>query len=190
MKTKIFLAYLRSFAHMLIMLCVAAVGLVVVPVAVLCMTDNHLPRWAWWWGNDKDGDSDDGWRTVHYHDGAHTGFWPRFIWFAVRNPCYNFTKRYGAVRLAGRRFIVIESGDPYTTNRDSAFDGRGYSGTFRRVLVFDDGQVIPMYYHVRQWGDSGVCLRVLLGYKLMGRNIDGEYVEPVFNINPLMGFEV
>jgi hypothetical protein len=175
----------------------AFAGLFVVPVAVLQMkpTDTNLPAWArGLWGNDKDGDGDDGWRTDHYPNGAWTGFWPRFLWFAIRNPCYNFSERYGAVSLEGRKFTVTDTGDPDTTNRGYCLDWAnqifsGHSGVFRRVLEFDDGQVVPMYYLVRQWGSSGMCLRVLLGWKLMGDNIKGSTVEPVFHINPFMGFQ-
>ena len=178
------------------------IGIPVVALAVLFMRkeDTHLPSWAWLWSNDKDGDSDEGWRTCHYPNGTHAAWWPRFQWFAIRNACFNFSMRYGGVVVKGRTYQVVDSGDPYTNNREAMIhwpSKYGQSGVLRRYVIFDDGQVAPMFYLVHQWGESKYCLRILLGYKLMGEIIvkpewvttpPPDWLEPAWHINPLMGF--
>jgi hypothetical protein len=183
-------SYLQCFAFMLSSLLMTVIGIPIVAIALLFMKkeDRHLPSWAWLWGNDKDGDGDQWWLSDHYPNGTHTEWWPRFNWFAIRNSCYNYGMKYGSIDLS-KTVEVYEKWDKEVSNRDSATTGRGVSGKLLRMAVFASGRVYPCFHLVRQWKDSGRCLRIYVGWKLKGKDIYGERGEPVMNINPLMGYE-
>lgn len=90
--------FLRALLHIVL----AAVGIVVVPIALLFKTSGTsvsdgrpiivLPDWAWLWSNDFDGALGDkrGWWDAHapFGLGAHH-FFSMFVWLAIRNPVNN-----------------------------------------------------------------------------------------------------
>lgn len=147
---------------------------------------DHLPGWL----SDFDtpdnpiyGDS--GFRIDHPND----TYWTRVLWL-WRNPAYGFD-----VNVLGRRVYtwpVIVSGDPWIGNMAAASIGRktGQSGYCR---VKGDG--CWEWYYVRQWGNTSKCVRIRLGWKLLGfaQRADGYPIGGLaqfcFSPNPWMHFD-
>lgn len=76
-------------------LCLAILGLVAVPMAlgtryvtIEDYDEDHWPDLFWIWGNDEEGVPE--WWFVRANQEWYTRYWPRFWWYAIRNPVNNF----------------------------------------------------------------------------------------------------
>lgn len=88
--------YILSWIPIIIIkLVLTLLGLIVVPIALatqhmtLGKSDlDHWPDFAWLWGNDEEGCPD--WWLKRAEQEWFTRYWPRFWWYAVRNPVNNW----------------------------------------------------------------------------------------------------
>lgn len=67
-------------------------GIFVVPIAILLAKDGRLPKWAWIWGNDRDGiEGDGGFKNEHCprYRLKYGSFLCKYIWLAIRNSSAN-----------------------------------------------------------------------------------------------------
>jgi hypothetical protein len=119
--------------------------------------------------------------------------WRRYInrvWWLVRNPGYGFSYRVLGHRVDSQPLVV--SGDPLVSDSVNLTMGRmhGLSG---HVLV-REGRAFE-FYLVRQYGKSGRCFRLRLGWKLLGWiNEPGQWplggkAQFVIGIKPLGRFQ-
>lgn len=161
-------------------LALAALGAVVTlsqyllsPLLALC-TAARLPGWLSWFQTPVDpllGDAG------HY---ARWAGWPPYIqrWaWLLRNPADGYDTRVAGATIDSLAWLRV-SGDPLTSNRP------GHSG-----WCYATCRGYWMFYYVRQWGDSGRCVRLYIGWKLMSavHGYTGRF-PLVLAFNPLMGF--
>lgn len=129
---------------------------------------DHLPRWlAWFDTPDNPLDGDLGYVMLHapFKGYGVTGI-KRYInrvWWLVRNPGYGFSYTMLGARIDSLPLVV--SGDPYVSDSPNLTIGRmrGFSGhvLLRSGTAFE-------FYLVRQYGQSGRCFRLRLGWKMLG----------------------
>lgn len=146
-------------------------------------TDRNMPKFFWKWDNDEYGlDGDPPWRGPEHANGNQSNWIWRFKWL-TRNPANNWSYHHlGYQAIEGTTFKVV--GDIETRNRDP-----GKSGSFSCTATTPDGKKWPCFMVVKQWGKSGRCLRMYLGWKNQSLSTDGTMTQYVFAINPLMGFK-
>ncbi len=156
------------------------------PMVVLFANDSGwLPAWLWWFqtpDNPLDGDS--GWRTEHRPFKLEDAGWKRWanrtgwLW---RNSMYGFKQSVlGVHRSFGDSLEVI--GDERTSDKPI-----GHSGVVMRYIGNGGKRTSFQYYRVMQWGNTGRCLRINIGWKLWDFTKQRQYYY-VFSVNPLMGF--
>ena len=128
----------------------------------------HLPRWLSWFDTpDNTLDGDLGYIASHApFRGYGVAGWRRYInraWWLVRNPGYGFS--YSVLGHQVNSMPRVVSGDPLVSDSVNLTVGRmhGLSG---HVLV-REGEAFE-FYLVRQYGKSGRCFRLRLGWKLLG----------------------
>ena len=129
---------------------------------------DHLPyELSYFSAEDNPLDGDIGYVMLHapFKGYGVTG-WRQYINRVVwlwRNPGYGFSYRVLGHRVDSQPLVV--SGDPLVSDSVNLTVGRmhGLSG---HVLVRDG--VAFEFYLVRQYGDSGKCFRLRMGWKLLG----------------------
>lgn len=128
----------------------------------------QLPDWlSYFSAEDNPLDGDVGYITLHapFKGYSQHGI-KRYInrvWWLVRNPGYGFSYQVLGHRVNSMPRVV--SGDPLVSDSVNLTVGRmhGLSG---HVLV-REGWAFE-FYLVRQYGSSGRCFRLRLGWKLLG----------------------
>jgi hypothetical protein len=175
--------YLCWLILILLSWCVDALGLIMVPLALLgCRAKSeHLPVWAWPWDNDRDGiNGDAGWRSATHANGNQARFGWRFVWLAIRNPGNNFGYLLGIAQTAKLTY-------DFRGDRDTS--DQGHPGHLS-VDAFRDGRHVAFghYYVYRYPCWPSRCLRVRIGWKLNDMLHDGSIAEIVCVVNPVMTF--
>lgn len=163
-------AVLRWLALLVADLAVFALAWLLAPVlpAFALRDKDHLPRWLSWFDTpDNPLDGDLGYVMLHapYKGYIVTG-WRQYINRVVwlwRNPGYGFSYSVLGAQINSQPLVV--SGDPYISDSPNLTIGRtrGLSGhvLLRSGTYFE-------YYRVKQYGDSGRCFRLRLGWKMLG----------------------
>lgn len=166
------------------------------PILPHFATDNgHLPCWlAYFDTPDNALDGDLGYVMLHapFKGYGATG-WRQYINRVVwlwRNPAYGFSYTMLGTRIDSLPRVV--SGDPYVSDSSNLTIGRmrGFSGhvLLRSGTAFE-------FYLVRQYGQSGHCFRLRLGWKMLGFLNEsaswplGGKAQFVFGIKPLGRFQ-
>ena len=173
----IYLDWLILFALSII---VDLLGFIVVPIALLfCDADsNHLPAWAQWWDNDRDGINGDGltgisgWRGPEHANGRERTFWWRFWWLVVRNPGNNFAYLCGAVPL----------GEFNSSTNAGGLIGSG-GGDSGYIFVTCDN--CWCFYAILPYSSTR-CVRIALGWKVW--DLASTRAEIVGLINPFASY--
>lgn len=129
---------------------------------------DHLPRWlAWFDTPDNALDGDLGYIMLHapFKGYGVTG-WRRYInrvvWL-VRNPGYGFSYEVLGATVWCPPLVV--NGNPLISDSPNLTIGRPH-GLSGHVLL-RSGKFFE-YYLVKQYGDSGRCFRLRLGWKMLG----------------------
>lgn len=181
-----------SFAVLKVLMYLLSFALV--PLLVLFEEDGWLPKWAsWFQTHDNSLDGDDGWKREHLLSLNPKGdsldplriYLKRVLWL-YRNPCYGFARDVLGAPLDREEFILITDGDRKTSNRPGHSGWVVYSAyVLTRFSRFAD---YWQFYLVKQYGQTGRCLRINLGWKLWGshNNVRRQFV---FSVSPLAGFE-
>lgn len=153
------LSLVRFIVGFVFLILAHVAGLFAVAVALVSTprSKTSLPPWAWWWDNADDGiNGDDGWRKEHCPD--YTSFGCRYRWLALRNRAHNFSRHVVGYKVSpGTRYRSW--GDPLTGNRP------GHSGWY--VVTAAGGRAF-CFYLIRRWPGTERCLRVYVGWKLLG----------------------
>lgn len=138
------------------------------PVLPAFARNAHLPKWLHWFDTpDNTLDGDEGFVTLHApFKGRGVRGWRRYInrvvWL-IRNPGYGFSYSVlGATILLTPRVI---SGNPFVSDSRNITIGRPH-GLSGHVLLRSGG--FFEFYYVRQYGNSGKCLRLRFGWKMLG----------------------
>ena len=137
--------------------------------------------------NDNDLDGDNGWHTEHMLllESKNYGLkrWlKRWLWL-WRNPAYTFGNEVCGAKIEPG-MPIYWAGDPAISNRP------GKSG---RLWIMCGPYWC--YYRIFQWGKSGKCLRIYLGWKLkpLAESEDNALAFPrymlVLYVNPFCSFE-
>lgn len=146
--TKLVLKWLLIGAPVLL---VTALSYLAAPFAVLFEHNGRLPRWLRWFQTyDRDLYGDPPWQRAH--PGLYKTRLGMLLWL-WRNPAGTFSYKFAGVWPEG---IVRRYGDRLVSNTPN-----GHSGCC--LTKVDNAW---LYYHVRQWSESGKCLRIVLGWKL------------------------
>ena len=163
-------AALRWMILLVADLSVFALAWILAPILpAFALGDRHrLPRWLRWFDTpDNSLDGDYGYIMQHapFKGYSQHGI-KRYInrvWWLVRNPGYGFSYHVLGHRVNSMPRVV--SGDPLVSDSVNLTVGRmhGLSG---HVLV-REGRAFELYL-VRQYGKSGRCFRLRLGWKLLG----------------------
>lgn len=188
---------LYAFLRYLLELPLQAASLIVVPVACLFVAPrdgkNRLPGWAAWFDEyDYGPDGDEGWQGPDNANGHQQEYWWR-VRFLLRNRINTFSKLIEGFRSKDVADLVLV-GDIKVSNRP------GHSGLMYIEARLKNGKQRFEYYYIRQWGNSGRCIRIRIGWKLkdlmeeyledgiLGNRPTREWVQFCFVINPVMGF--
>lgn len=169
--------YVEWLLLVTISLCVDALGVFIVPLAILFSDGRTLPRWAWIWDNDREPLGDD---TRGAAIAMATGFkrgYLRWCWLALRNPGNNFGYLLGFDQTAA---LYAFSGDKLTSDQ-------GHEGALYVTGNNAAGKHAFCFYYVKRWGATK-CLRVFLGWKIHDMVNDGTKAQIVLVINPFMTF--
>ncbi len=184
----------------------------VAPIALLFCSkeDDRLPKWAAWcdektYGINGDGEepspqnpAGSGWKGAEHANGRQREYLWRVRWLR-RNTANTFS-----VDVTGRVLNGLVEykvwGDPQTSDSNPGHNG------FLYCEAHVNNEVLPCYYWIRQWGNSGKCIRLYMGWKIknnwesvskrIGKCV-GDSIEVVedtdaqfvFVFNPFMGFE-
>lgn len=179
----------RILGLFVISLAMDLLSFIVVPIALIGLkeTDNHLPKWARWWETyDNDINGDIYWHGAEHANGKQRTYWWRLKWL-LRNMSGTFLYEVMGAKLKSDVYYVVE-GDVYVADRP-----HGKSG-FLYAEAHSDGKMWPCYLYVKQWGKTGRCLRLYLGWAFkFSRPLEGwerseRNVQYTFSVNPLMGF--
>ena len=140
--------YVLSWVPMvLIMLTLTLLGLVAVPLALGISGGRHKdwPDMFWIWGNDESKGTPDWWLN-NAANKWFTRYWPRFWWYAIRNPVNNhrfifedrspkvsgsFPKEFGSSMEAHELMA-------HNYRRAERWSWRGPFASYRRVWLEDD----------------------------------------------------
>lgn len=183
---------IKSFFMALLSFPVWLSKFIVVPIALaFCKeSDEHLPKWAYWYDEPEYGiNGDPYWKGIEHANGRERKYYWRLRWLS-RNSIGGFS--HSVMGFNSDRIRSLEwEGDPDTQNIPAAHSGRCYI-----KVTLDDGSIRECFYIVRQWGSSKKCFRGYFGYKLMdtlhsylrGEGYNSRQVQDVFSPNPLMGF--
>lgn len=160
------------------------VGLFVIPLALAFTSRDAENRMAFGnaWNEKFYGvNGDPYWRESHPD---FTSYWSRLLWL-YRNSDEWLVDQFGVVTadIAG----VTTIGDRNTANRPF-----GHSGRLNILVTMRDGTMYESTYIVKQWGNTGRCLRIYIGWKfkdVFSDDTPRPIIAPVFAINPLMGFQ-
>lgn len=169
--------FIRWALSVLVLWIAQLVGLIVVPVALswaVLRRNLRLPHWASAWDNHDYPSGDIYWQT-RYGLAAHTSFWLRFRWLALRNRAHNLSRWLG-VDDPGR--IVYCKG----VENGYADDDRRWTGWLwiRRERAFESYGVLPYPF------TGGKCgLRWRLGWKIKGGAKEDRPHRLVCNVMPL-----
>lgn len=121
------------------------------------------------------------WQRAHPN---YRAYWWRLIWL-YRNANKWLVDTYG-IKTADIA-SVSAIGDRNTANRPY-----GHSGKLNILVTLRDGTMHEATYIVKQWGNTGRCLRIYIGWKfkdvLENEDTPRDIIAPVFAINPFMGF--
>lgn len=144
------------------------IGLFVVPIALLFEREvdvselrnpvkgslnYRLPKWAWPWDNGDEGTFGDlYWRTEHHPDN-YGSFWVSYIWLAIRNPTFEWAKRFGGIRgsalekrVWGKHFQYNSSYPQNSIHDEIRVDNHlNAQGMAYRELDMDDGRTLAQY---------------------------------------------
>lgn len=189
-------AVLRWLILLVADLIVFAVAWLLAPILpAFAIGRDHLPRWlAWFDTPDNPLDGDLGYVMLHapFNGYGATG-WRQYINRVVwlwRNPGYGFSYSVLGAQINSQPLVV--SGDPYVSDSSNLTIGRmrGFSGhvLLRSGTAFE-------FYLVRQYGQSGHCFRLRLGWKMLGFLNEpiawplGGKAQFVFGIKPLGRFQ-
>lgn len=147
---------------------------------------DHLPSWLSWLDTpDSPIFGDAGFRAENPDS-----YWTRVKWL-WRNSAYGFS--WSVLGATINQTPVVESGDVWVGDNEATSIGRktGLSGTLK-ISCGDYWE----YYRVSQWGNTGKCTRVRIGWKLSGYIQDpknyplGSKAQFVFSARPWGGFAV
>lgn len=140
---------------------------ILAPVLPMFAIEGHLPDFLSWFDTpDNPLDGDSGFISEHApYPGEQTGvkrYVNRVAWL-LRNPAYGFTYSVLSHDVASMPRVI--HGDPLVSDSKNVTTGRatGLSGC---VIVSEDDAF--EFYYVRQWGSSANCLRLRLGWKMLG----------------------
>jgi hypothetical protein len=113
----------------------------------------RLPKWAWPWDNGDEGIyGDEGWRTEHHPD-DYASFKSKFLWLAIRNPSFEWAKRFGGVNGVPVEKRVYGTHFQYNSSypQDSIYDEirvdnyLNAQGMAYRELDMEDGRTLAQY---------------------------------------------
>lgn len=143
------------------------IGLFVVPIALLferevsrselrnpvdMLFNFRLPTWAWPWDNGDEGTCGDRyWRKHHPDD--YDSFKAKFIWLAIRNPSFEWAKRFGGIdgvpvekRVWGYHFQYNSSYPQNNIHDEIRVDNHlNAQGMAYRELDMMDGSTLAQY---------------------------------------------
>lgn len=128
---------------------------------------NHLPTWlAWFDTPDNSLDGDAGWLPTH----PNSTYWNRVCWL-WRNPAYGFDISVLGITVA--TMPTVMSGDKYVSDGPVSMIDRVTGEAINRTTGQSGSVHLTMgdyweWYHVSQWGKSNKCVRIRLGWKLLG----------------------
>lgn len=120
--------------------------------------ERHLPRWAWLWGNDRDGtlgDKRGWWRNKSA--GSPETFWNQYRWLALRNPVNNL-QRVWPLYINGKDLSKGYVGD-YRVDDDPFGGGWHFVWSGWRTG----------FYLIHEYG-NGRALEIRTGWKLRPEN--------------------
>lgn len=159
------------------------IGFFVIPLALAFTSRDSEHRMAFGnaWNEYFYGiNGDPYWREAHPD---YTRFWWRLMWL-YRNADNWLVEKFG---IPTADIISVSTiGDRSTSNRPF-----GHSGRLNIMVTLRDGTMHESTYIVHQWGNTGRCLRIYIGWKLkdvLSDDAPRPIIAPVFAINPLMGF--
>lgn len=189
-------AALRWLILLVADLSVFALAWILAPILPLfAVGKEQLPDWlSYFSAEDNPLDGDVGYITLHapFKGYSQHGI-KRYInrvWWLVRNPGYGFSYRVLGAQINSQPLVV--SGDPYVSDSPNLTIGRtrGLSGH----VLLRSGKFFE-FYLVRQYGSSGRCFRLRLGWKMLGfLNEPGQWplggkAQFVIGIKPLGRFQ-
>lgn len=184
------------FLLFLISIPVGIVARILTPILPLfAIGKDHLPKWLSWFDTtDNYINGDIGYVMLHApFPGDQTG-WRRYINRVVwlwRNSAYGFS--WSVLGATINETPTVVSGDIWVGDNAAESIGRktGLSGTVKIKC----GKYWE-YYRVSQWGNSGKCSRIRMGWKLSGYIQDpknyplGSKAQFVFSARPFGGFAI
>lgn len=205
--------FVKCFLIFLIDLPITILGILLTPFACLFVNkNNHLPKifkWMETYDNDMNGDGiapeDDpvghpadqhlpleqrrrggGWKGWEHSNGKFRSYKWRVLWL-LRNPVNTWAYVIIGCNTDNEDVKYEADGELLTTNSWPAKSG------FLYARCYTEGKMYPVYYYVRQWGNSKKCLRIYIGWKFrQARPLDqwekGGRKQFVFNMNPFMTF--
>lgn len=180
---RVLAGFIRAAAFFVIGLPVTALGLLVVPVALLfrvphpsttqAFTDPRqvpgywmlvtLRNWARWWSNEFDGALGDkrGWWNTYclkVFKRECTSFLCMFWWLAIRNPANYWSRVVTGVDVS--RCVILHLAGAAVVDED-------HPGWQVLAAVRDDGKVFPYFTWVAPWGfKPDHCAYVRIGWKI------------------------
>lgn len=135
----------------------------------------NLPKWAWPWGNKRDGCLGDIRGDYRFEQSPkwlrHSEYLLAFYWLAIRNPCNNFSRytegiavdmKYAtATTLSGQDVVKDRPGqEGYQFIHARGFDGLEYYGFYlvkrygNRFLVIRLGHKMDIDDNGKEWPDE------------------------------------
>jgi hypothetical protein len=142
---------MRYLLYLPLLLTMTAISYPLAPILVLFERDAHLPWWAKWfetYDHDLHGGLD--WQLDHPN--TYKTWWGMTNWL-WRNPIGRFSYEIAGIWPTNP---VHRQGDHETSNRNPGHSGCCLT-TCPNTWLFN---------YVHQWGNSGRCLRIVLGWKL------------------------
>jgi len=159
MKTYLKVLHILSWIPLIaIKLVLVLLGLIMVPVC-LGTTGGEFTGMFWLWGNDESKGVPDWWLN-NASNKWYTRHWPRFWWYAVRNPVNNLRYLFEdrEANITGWGPQSLEASDLIRDKRQSAYRW-AYSGPFagyRRVWINEQPS----------GGEPGKYSEIWFGWKL------------------------
>ena len=162
-------AALRWLILLVADLTVFALAWLLAPILPLfAVGKEQLPDWlSYFAAEDNPLDGDVGYITLHapfkgYSQHGIKRYINRIVWL-WRNPGYGFSYQVLGAQINSQPLVV--SGDPYVSDSPNLTIGRtrGLSGH----VLLRSGKFFE-FYLVRQYGSSGRCFRLRVGWKMLG----------------------
>lgn len=144
------LLYILSWIpFILLKLVLAILGLVAVPLALQFKT---WPKLFWVWSNDEEG-CPDWWLRSAWLRGGFISKFPKFWWYAVRNPVNNFRYIFKDIKNPKTETdwdfgIPMESKELLLSGKDSAYRWTfsGWKAGYRKIWITKDEKYSEIWF--------------------------------------------